>query len=231
MTNSIQEVYPVVGVSEDGQINGLRDKYTILQSDVPLEIDSKQAVAIGKKKLAKWRKDKKEVSDARKKVVKMFKQKVEEQYPELALIDTTIDELIENQSNLIGPFVDQIKKERMKKAQAEADSFSEGRGWNMGEVKLPNEIKNEEYWTTKNELNGKGRRFVKSEVDAHEIELSHLNAKLDAEDRRQDSLEKTILEILEVVDVVNGIYSGRDVVEMMKPLKVFLTERTVEKDE
>ena len=219
MTNSIQEVYPVVGVSEDGQINGLRDKYTILQSDVPLEIDSKQAVAIGKKKLAKWRKDKKEVSDARK------------QYPELALIDTTIDELIENQSNLIGPFVDQIKKERMKKAQAEADSFSEGRGWNMGEVKLPNEIKNEEYWTTKNELNGKGRRFVKSEVDAHEIELSHLNAKLDAEDRRQDSLEKTILEILEVVDVVNGIYSGRDVVEMMKPLKVFLTERTVEKDE
>lgn len=231
MTNSIQEVYPVVGVSEDGQINGLRDKLMALQADVPLEIDNKPAVSIGKKKLAKWRKDKKEVSDARKKVVKMFKQQVEEQYPELALIDKTIDELIEDQSNRIGPFVDQIKEERMEKAQAEADSFSEGRGWKMGEVKLPNEIKNEEYWTTKNELNGKGRRFIKSEVDAYEIELSHVNAKLDAEERRQDSLKKTIMEILESVDLKNGIYSGRDVVEMMKPLKVFLTERTVGKDE
>lgn len=230
MTESIKEVYPIVGVSEDGQINGLRDKLNLLQAEVPLEIDSRQAVTIGKKKLAKWRKDKKEVSDARKKVVNMFKKHVEEQYPELALIDTTVAELIEEQSDLIGPFVNQINNERKNKAQAEADSYSEGRGWKNGEVSLPPEIINQEYWTTKDELNAKGRRFIRGEIDAHEIEMAHKVAKMSAEERRQESLEKTILDILNGVDP-DGIYSGMDLIEKLKPLKVFLTKRMVSKHE
>jgi len=224
MTNEIKEVFPVVGVADDGQVNGLADKLAQLTDAMALEVDSRQAVVVGKRHLAQWRKDRTEVKSARTKSVKLFKERLEGQYPELALIEKRLDELIDEQDSQIKPFMADIYAERLEKANAEADIFGASRNWLAGEVKLPAEITNEEFWTTKDELNAKGRKKVQDEVKLHELELS----KQEAEDKL--AKENVYLPKKVIQDIFaklanrkdDEVFDKMDVVRFLLPLKSYM---------
>lgn len=218
----MQEVTPqvITQVTSTGyEFIGMNDAIAYLQDMHAFDVSSNAELKIAKDRRSTANKFIKQVKDARKAVIELFNNGLDEAYPELNMIVELAEDTVAEFDAEIKPYIASKKDERLEKAQVLIDEIS--CNYEQDPFKAPSDYANEEYWTAKGNISSKLEKRIVADVLNEKYRLEQESRVEQIKTAKSLDFKNDIASIINSIDK-EMIYSGNDVIKMLMPLRKYV---------